>query len=160
MMATQSHAIPGARKYRWYQYSLRAILVTVAVVAAGCGLVMLRVNEVRSQREVIHAIEGSGGLFIYWGKNPAEWELIFFELEPPGPAWLRSVLGDFYFARSVELSYSMLWQPKPVDLSDFDLADKLAKLPPINRIDLSDTNVGADQVERLQQIFPNCAIER
>jgi hypothetical protein len=155
MMATQSHATPGARKYRWYQYSLRAILMTVAVVAAGCGLVMLRVNEVRSQREVIHAIEGSGGLFIYWGKNT-----FLFQLDPPGPAWLRSVLGDFYFASSVKLSYSMLWQPNPVDLSDFDLADKLAKLPPINRIDLSDTNVGADQVERLQQIFPNCAIER
>ena len=147
-----------ARRLR-LRFSLRGVFVFTAIVAAALGLAMWRVNEVRSQREAVREIERFGGCFAYVVHNES-YPFVPFHLEPPGPAWARLFVGDLYFADEVELSYSILWQPTPGDLRGFDLAGQLARLPPLDRVNLTDTNARDDLLEDLRRMFPNCEIRK
>lgn len=75
---------------RRFQFSLRALLVGIAVLTTLLAVVSSRARE---QRDTVAALEARGWHVEY------DWELR--SDERPGPAWLRRIVGDDYFQRVV-----------------------------------------------------------
>jgi hypothetical protein len=70
---------------RWCQFSIKSLLVLVAVLALPCGLLAWKLEKKREQRAAIEEIERLGDYSL------AIWDWQEDELdEPPGPAWLRA----------------------------------------------------------------------
>lgn len=77
----------GKRKRRWLQFSLRTLLVAMAVFAVWLGFKSARA---RRQRAAVDRILELGGIVMY----DYEYEE---GAKPPAPDWLRQLLGDEYF---------------------------------------------------------------
>lgn len=86
-MTQQEPAAP--RKRRWFQWSLRALLVFVLLCAISCSWLAVRLREVQERREAVATIEGLNGHAVcyYWMGD-----------EGTLGKWLRSALGDDFFA--------------------------------------------------------------
>lgn len=84
------------RKRRWLRYSLRTFLLLLTVFAVWLGLLVNRVNK---QRETVNWVKEMGGTVYY----DFQWDLeepysMPFPGKPPGPDWLRELIGVDYFA--------------------------------------------------------------
>jgi hypothetical protein len=53
------------RKRRWFQFSLRTLLIGVTVAALACGWLVRRVEQKRNEREAAEAIVKLGGFAFY-----------------------------------------------------------------------------------------------
>jgi hypothetical protein len=93
MLAGMAAAKP---KHRWFQYSLRTLLVFVTLCAFACSWLAVKMRQAERQREAATAIEKLGG-DIEWDNKASGW-----------PTWLRKVLGDDFFnsVSWVSLSYT------------------------------------------------------
>jgi len=87
---------------RWLQFSLRTLFVVVTVFCVWMGITAKRAKD---QRLAVEAIEGSGGRIIYAHEpriglvGPVTPRIP----EPPGPEWLRQLIGKEYFFSVVEV---------------------------------------------------------
>jgi hypothetical protein len=98
-------AEPVKGKRRWYQFSLRTLLIFTALASCGLGWLGFKIQQARRQQTAIAAIEKLGGRIQYdydvdsQGNNVANAVL-------PGAAWLHALLGDDFFrtAYGVDLS--------------------------------------------------------
>jgi hypothetical protein len=92
----------AALVFRWrFQFSIRSLLVLALVVALPCSWLAVKLQQARRQRETVTEIEKWGGTVKY------DWEIdgngvVDPSAEPPGPIWLRSVLGKDFF-QSVDI---------------------------------------------------------
>ena len=91
-IATPSSSPAVRRKRRWFQFSLRTLLVVVLLAGCGMGWLSMKAETGRRQKAAVEAIVESGGVVTYdyeqdssgnWVRNAA----------PPGPKWLQSLLG-------------------------------------------------------------------
>src|SRR5262245_48745990 len=72
---------------RWLRFSLRGVLVAIAVIAV---LLWIPIQRARNQKRAVEAIQRLGG--------SVEYDYRAQDLkEPPGPVWLRRLLGDDFF---------------------------------------------------------------
>ena len=97
-MHTESpKAEPPKRKRRWIQFSLRSLMMLTLVVGLGMAtwLVPLKKRADR-QKAAVEAILKDGGLVAYDYQHDASGRSIQNAM-PPGPAWLRKLLGDDFF---------------------------------------------------------------
>lgn len=82
---------------RWYQYSLRTLMIVVTLFAVACSWLAVKMQQAKRQREAVETIEKLGGMVCY----DYEWDsgsgYRIKGAKPPGPAWLRKVLGDDIF---------------------------------------------------------------
>jgi hypothetical protein len=85
------------RPLRWYQFSLRTLLVLVLLASVGMSWFAVRMQRARKQREVVAAIVEMGGRVTYDYDFDASGNRVL-NPKPPGPAWLRKLLGDDFFA--------------------------------------------------------------
>ena len=84
---------------RWFQFSLRGMMVAVTLLAIFCGWVGVRIAKARRQKAAVDAIVSGGGWFFYdYQLTPGD-----PDAAPPGPAWLRNFVGDDFFASVVEV---------------------------------------------------------
>jgi hypothetical protein len=131
----------GQAPRRWFQFSLRALLLALTVFAVWLGV---QVNCVRRQRETVQAILAAGGKAFYdYQIEPGQ----FFtpDAEPAAPRWLRKWIGDDFFRDVVD-----------VDLNRTDVADawltRLNDLPRIKRRNLAYTPVSDAGIENLTNL--------
>ncbi len=76
-----------------FQFSLRSLLVLMTAVAIVCSWFSVRMQEARRQREAIEAIDG---LARYGYQLDGNGGYLPGTPEPPGPPWLRNLVGvDF-----------------------------------------------------------------
>ena len=76
---------------RRFQYSLRTLLLVVTLFAIACSWLAVKIRQAQRQQEAVAEIQKLGGSIVYdW---PAGWKPARNVLPPPGPAWLRSLLG-------------------------------------------------------------------
>ena len=85
-----------------FQFSIRSLMLFVAVVAVVCSWFTVKMQGAARQREVVKAVEKGGGRVVYDYHLNAEGNLIAFPKtgipEPSGPGWLRNLLGvDFFW---------------------------------------------------------------
>jgi internalin A len=81
------------RKHRWFQFSLRSLLVFTMVCAIAAGWLGKRIEQKRTERVAVEAIVRLGGRVAYdYERDSAK---------PRGPEWLRALLGEDFFTRIV-----------------------------------------------------------
>jgi hypothetical protein len=73
------------RRRRWFQFSLRSLMIFVVLFAIACAWFGAKMEKARWQAAV-DAIRKDRGLVSYENRLP-----------PPQPAWLRALLGDDFF---------------------------------------------------------------
>jgi hypothetical protein len=93
MQTEPPKAEPPKRKRRWFQFSLRSLLIFTAVCAVSAGWLGRRIEQKRIERVAVEAIVRMGGRVAYdYERDSAK---------PRGPEWLRGLLGEDFFTRIV-----------------------------------------------------------
>ena len=64
MQTEPPKADPPKRKRRWFQFSLRSLLILVTLLAVVCGYVGRQAEFVRGRQAMLGRIDGLGG--VYW----------------------------------------------------------------------------------------------
>jgi hypothetical protein len=134
------HDPPKGKRRRWFQFSLRSVMIFTVIIAIGAGWLGKRIEQKRRQREAVEAIGRLGGWISYdYGT--------LMGVTPPGPEWLRNLLGeDFFCGNAVTVSLS-----HGTNVSDSALVH-LTALPRLQILDLNNTQVtdaGLIQLEGL-----------
>jgi Leucine Rich repeat len=81
------------RKRRWFQFSLRTLMIFTVVCAVSAGWLGKRIEQKRNERVAVEAIVRLGGRVAYdYERDSAK---------PHGPEWLRGLLGEDFFTRIV-----------------------------------------------------------
>ena len=89
---------PRKHKLRWYQFSLRSLMIFVTLWAIPCSWLGVKMKQAREQRAAVEWIEGLGGSVGYDYQLDASGKQIKGAI-PPGPAWVRELLGDDFLTR-------------------------------------------------------------
>src|SRR5260221_801163 len=97
MQTEPAKADPPKRKRRWFQFSLRALMIFTIVVAVACGWFGAKLERARNQKSAVEAILKNGGSIAYDYQHWDSSGKMIPNLVPPGSAWLRTLLGDDFF---------------------------------------------------------------
>jgi hypothetical protein len=126
---------------RWFRFSLRTLLVFVTIASAGFGWIGMQVRKVHRQRVAVEAIKKMGGCLFYdyevaafLDDIPPKDPSIRPAAIPPGPEWLRKVVGDDFLAKVVKVDRV------PAEFSD-DAMVHFATLVTLRQLDLNFTDV-------------------
>ena len=98
-MTTADPSPPRVRR-RWYQFSLRTLLIFVTIVGCGLGWFGIKVQQAIKQKAAVDVILKSGGMVAY-DYQLDESGTIWQDKEPSGPPWLRSLLKADLFANVI-----------------------------------------------------------
>ncbi len=102
MNTTESQPAAPKPKRRWYQYSLRTLLLAFVLFALAMGWVETRLQRAQQQRAAVERINGLGGFseydydYNYNQSHPLENGPLGLQ-DPPGSPRLRKLLGDDLF---------------------------------------------------------------
>ncbi len=119
--------------FRWrFQFSIRSLLVLAGVVAIPCSWLGMEMRAAEKQREAVDEITKLRGDVTY------DWQVYAngytLQRQPPGPAWLRNLLGEDFFAVVIVVS---LHHTEATDAT----LEHLKRLAQLKRLMLGDTNV-------------------
>ena len=80
------------------RFGLRTLLLTLLAVGIWVGF---KSNHARKQKDAVDAIQSLGGSVVYYYQQiaPVSAGGGFTTAKPPGPTWLRRILGDEYFVK-------------------------------------------------------------
>jgi hypothetical protein len=149
-------------KRRWFQYSLRTLLLPMLLASIGISWVGVKIQQGMRERQVAASVEKVGGK-VYW------------DMQPSMPGFLRSVLGvamkrvhgvDLH---NTQVTDAVLEQLKGLSqlqglcLSYTQVTDTgLAHLKGLNQLKqlhLGFSQVSDEGVKKLQHALPNCVID-
>ena len=128
--AVQDAAKP-TRARRWFQLSLRTLLVVVTLAGCGLGWLGIKVREARQQQGNVAALLKLGCTVRYdyeydpQNANPGH---LVPNATPPGPAWLRRMLGDDFFQSVNGVYFPPLEIGNPVTNADLERLRGFSKL--------------------------------
>ena len=139
------------QKRRWFQFSLRALLVFVVLVSIGMSCVGVILQRTRAQREAVKAVRKVGGSVEYAGFLQLvcpEWALMLFR----DVVWVDVSNAGFGDAGLEHLGG--LTCLKDLNLSGTQVTDagleRLEELPYLTALDLSGTQVTDAGLEHLK----------
>jgi hypothetical protein len=107
MNLQQESAVGGQPRRRLLRFSLKMLFVLVTLLCLWLGTLT---NSANRQRRAVEAIGRSGGEFRYdyqlvsRPKRLGQGQRFSHRVHPPGPVWLRRVLGDHYFITPLALN--------------------------------------------------------
>lgn len=124
---TDSAAKP---RRRWPRFSVRSLLLLIVLIAVPLAW---KFNQVRNQRLVVAEITNLNGQIIYHHEM-RQVRMARQTAEPPGPKWLRALLGEDFFA-------ALVW----MEINDPRVSDEtialVSTLP-----DLKELHIRSDQL--------------
>ena len=145
-------------KRRWFQFSLRTLLVFVLSASIGMSWLAVRLQRAKRQKEAVEAIVKSGGIVRYDYQYDASGNEIR-GAKLPGAVWLRKCLGDDFFTTVVGVDFDgPVWQPASGwdlggfgrrNVTDADLLH-LKSLSQLRSLDLDSTEVTDAGIEHLK----------
>ena len=121
-MANMSDA-PTKPRRRWLRFSIRSLLLLIALIAIPLAW---KVNRAQNQRRVVAEVERLKGSIVWVHE---ELPPFYSDNDPPGPLWLRNILGDDFFADVCRIDIA---NPN----CDDDTLAQIATLPSLNTISL------------------------
>jgi hypothetical protein len=155
--ATPNAAQPRTRR-RWYQFRLRTLLIGVTVAGCGFGWLGLKVREARRQQAAVATIEKMGGGIGYDYEYDAQGNYVPDHVPdhvpnptPPGPAWLRALLGDDFF-RSVYKVYLPAWRERHITDADLEQLVGFTKLAMAELDGTQVTDAGLEHLSGLTRL--------
>jgi hypothetical protein len=102
MIRVKPRETAGGRGLRWYQFRLRTLLVLMLLASVAMGAVATTMRAAARQRDAVAEFCAAGGWVYYRDQLDADGSfLLELQNKPPGPPWLRKLLGDDFF-RTVE----------------------------------------------------------
>ena len=118
----QNEAGQQKPRRRFWRFSLKTLLILLTLFCLWLGTLASSANR---QKRAVEAIQLSGGEFNYdYQRIPSSsGQRYSHRVEPPGPQWLRRVLGDHYFITPVALNIG-----RQAGIKD-DCLDHLVALP-------------------------------
>ena len=144
--ATEQNMVTRKTKRRWFQFSLRTLLIGVFVLSLPLSWFAVRMERARRQREAVEAIERLGGWVVYTEgsvpEDPAPEDP--FDEDPfdstPDPDWGRRLLGVDFWGTVVEVHFFGYVGYLENPASDADLAH-LTRLPKLEVLFLANVQV-------------------
>jgi len=138
---------------RRFQFGIRSLLVFVVAVALPCSRLAAQMRQAKEQKEAVQAISQLGGRVTYDYEYPPvpPGQSSSRAMHPPGPAWLRNLLGADFFAAVVQVTLDAASSGR---FTDADLRH-LRALPGLEDLILGDTRVtdrGLEQLKGLGQL--------
>jgi hypothetical protein len=132
------------RKRRWLQFSLRTLMIAVLVVGIGMATWIVPIKKrAEKQKAAVDAIRQNGGSVFYdYEVDPSGNRIT--GVEPPGPAWLRRVLGDDFFATVIGANVTTS--------ADFKHVGELSKLRSLGAFGVPITDADLEVVRELSQL--------
>ena len=134
-------------RWRWFRFSLRTFLIAITLVSLALGLFF---NRVQNERRAAKAIAEAHGEIVYdWqirlpGSDPN------VQPVPPGPQWLRKILGPHWFDRIVEVRLNGY-----INRSERNrfavVAPTLANLPSLRSLSIWGGELSADEYRLLSK---------
>jgi hypothetical protein len=123
---------------RWLRFSLRSLIVAVAITGVVLGII---VHTARRQRLAVETIQSAGGtvFYAYQQTSPRSWST---GGTPSGPAWLRQAIGGEFFDRPIYVG--LFGSPQ-----DEDWIDAFNRIPTTETLLLSGDNVADDTLRQL-----------
>jgi hypothetical protein len=91
--------MPTPPRRRWFRFSLRTLLLLVAIVAVGFGWLGVKIRQAHEQRDAVAAIVKLNGIVCY-DYEPGPSYGYQQPAIPPGPTWLRNLLGVDFLAHA------------------------------------------------------------
>ncbi len=102
-MTTDTPQLAEKSKLRWYQYRLVHLFVLMTLVAISCAL-WCKKQEANKRKEAVEAIHRLGGLVVHdYQVDAKDDPYLIHNAEPPGPEWLRNLVGVEFLADVVEV---------------------------------------------------------
>jgi hypothetical protein len=138
VVSTMNKTKASKPKRRWFQFSLRMLLVLVLIVSVPLGWLDVKRRQARDRRQTLAAIKKLGGIGDYDCHVDASGKPIHH-----GPAWLRKLYGDDLFDT---VSMLRLWGPQTTD----DALIHVRALPELQRLDLRETAITDAGMAHLQ----------
>ena len=158
--------IPPKPKRRFLRFTLRSLLLLMQIVCLALGW---KVEKARKQREAVNWVQECG-------------EHVFYDYElddarkrvpnpqPPGPKWLRELLGIDFFDDVVSVAFDQMTDVTPLAgltsleslvLEGTQVSDvtPLTGLKNLKELHVNDTQVSQEDYEMLREALPNCQIE-
>ena len=84
--------------FRWqFQFSIRSLLALTVIVALPCSWLAVELKRAKGQRDAVTATQMAGGRLRYEYNFVTGGGITAGVPEPPGPAWLRDLLGTDFF---------------------------------------------------------------
>jgi hypothetical protein len=142
MNATSSNPKQPKRSWWRFRFSLKWLLLIVTAVCVWLGIISYRAN--RQRDAVAYIVNHDGGVsyahaWDYSGRFPQEIK----GATPPGPAWLRNLIGDHYF---FDVTFMRLNEPQVTD----EAGNAIAKLPKLKGLSLQGTGVSDETLKRMR----------
>jgi Leucine-rich repeat (LRR) protein len=120
------------RKLRWYQFSLRTLLIFVTFFGIACSWFAVKMRQAKRQRDAVEAILKNRGEVFY---DFQERDIL---AKPPGPEWFRNWIGEDFLFNVAFVSLGRDPQPEP-----------LQELPNIRHLELyydpNESNTGEEE---------------
>jgi hypothetical protein len=129
-----------------FRYSLRTLLVFVTIASAGLGWLGVKVRAKQREREAVKPIHELGCVVGYDYHFDLD-DRTINSPTPPGPAWLRKLLGDDVFANVAVMYFG----PTATD-EDFRTLPMLDQLKGLNLRDTQFTDAGLIHFTRLSKL--------
>jgi hypothetical protein len=129
-------------KRRWYQFSLRTLLVFVFLVSLPLSWLAVKIQQARERREAVAVFLKAGGQVRYEYQVDEDFNQIS-GAETPAPAWLGNLLGQDFFSHVVAVT------ARGHALGNREVA-QLERLTDLAFVDLSSTKVTDDGLRHLE----------
>ena len=168
MQTEPPNALPPKRKRRWFQFSLRTLMMLTLALGLGMATWIVPIKKsAEKQKAAVEAIKSDSGYVNYDYEVDSSGNGIT-AAEPPGPAWLRRLLGDDFFTTVISVGVNTPADMKylgelsqlrdvgayGVPIADADL-EGIRRSSQLKGLDLSLTNVtdgGLENLKGLSQI--------
>ena len=143
-------------KLRWFQYSVRTLLIVVTLFAILCSWLGVKLGRYERQWAAAGAVVELGG-HVDWPTG----------IGPGGDFVFPAEFVDLANTQATDADLNNLWafwRLKRLSLSGTHVTDvgleNLKGLRHLQQLNLCNTKVTDDGVEKLQHALPNCTIER
>jgi hypothetical protein len=133
--------------HRRFQFSIRSLLVLMLAVAIPCGWLAVEKERAKQQSNAVEEIKKLGGVVRYY------WDIGYGgpylpNAQPPGPTWLRNMLGVYFFA---DIRW-VIFNDRQITDAGLDRLKSMTGLQMLWLINIKFTDAGLEHLQGLTQL--------